>query len=138
MEALEALRARIPGYAGYSDESARCLVDQQVRAWVGEQLALLDSRLRLSATDLAGAYDHLIRECEFADPRLMRALELREFDDASLGRLYAADLSLVDAANRAESIDMPSADAYLSELERLFARRGAMISADTEPQAASS
>lgn len=133
MEALEALRSRIPGYAGYAGHDARYLVDQQVRAWVGEHLARLAATLRLAVSDSSGRYDRLIRACEFADPEAMRALEGRALDAAALDRLYRADLSVVEAAERADAVDAASAGAYMADVERLLTERTAILAGASEP-----
>ena len=127
MDDLEALRAEIPGYAGYSDAEARHLVDKQLRAWVGERLAALEGRLGLSSGPLASAYEHLISECEFSDPHVMRELEERKFDDSDQALIYRLDRRLMETADRAPTIDAQAAAEYLSELEHLFSSRSALI-----------
>lgn len=131
MENLETLRALIPDYAGYEDEETRHLVDKQIRAWIGERIARLDARLGLSNGPLAEAYEHLLEECEFSDPHAMRELERRDFDESDLGLLYTLDRHLIEAADRAESIDASTAADYLEELEHLFASRYAVIGEPT-------
>lgn len=128
---LEALRSEIPSYAGYEDAEARHLVDKQIRAWVGERLALLDDRLKLAAGPLADAYEHLMRECEFSDPHAVRELEQRRFDDSDLELIYTLDHRLIEAADRADTIETAGAADYLAELEQLFASRYAVIGEPT-------
>jgi hypothetical protein len=124
---LEALREEIPSYAGYEDDETRPLADKQIRAWVGERLALLDARLNLSEGPFSKEYEHLLRECEFSDPHAMRALEERSFDADDLALLYTLDHRLVVAADRADSIDTANVAEYLAELEHLFASRYGVI-----------
>ena len=124
---LEALRTEIPAYAGYEDAEARHLVDKQVRAWVGERLALLDDRLHLADGPLSSAFEHLLRECEFSDPHAIRELEQRRFDASDLELIYTLDHRLIEAADRADTIEAGGVADYLAELEQLFASRYAVI-----------
>jgi hypothetical protein len=136
MTDLEILRGRIPSYAGYGDGEQRHVADQQVRAWVGEHLAKIDGRLGLSTSDLGARYERMLRACEFADPGLLMTLEKRDFDDGTLAEVYGADRAIVEAADRSDSLERPGVDAYLGELEALFAHRAAIIVGEPEARSA--
>jgi hypothetical protein len=136
MNDLEALRDRIPSYAGYADETSRHLADQQIRAWAGERLAKLDVRLALSKSDLAAKYERMLFACEFGDPALLLTLEKREFDEAELSEVYRIDRAIVEAALNLESAELPAVSEILDQLATLFKDRVAVISCEPEAQRA--
>lgn len=137
MDDLSALKSRIPSYADYGDEDSRHLSDQQIRAWVGERLASLDGRLGLSRSELAGVFEAVMTSCEFGDQRLIKALEKRILDTATLAALHHADLAIVEAGLATESIaDMKAAGAHLDRIRALFRERYALIDSQSEAKTA--
>ncbi len=107
MTDLEALQARIPGYADYTDTDARHQVDKQIRAWLGE--ALTEARDRLKPADgLAERLDGLLLRCEFSDQRVIRAADHARFDPELVDHVHALDRRVVetgDAIRAAGSLD---------------------------------
>jgi hypothetical protein len=99
MSDLDALRARIAGYADYGDEPARQQVDKQIRAYLGEALAAARERLRPTGP-LAEQLDGLLLRCEFSDQRAIRAAAHACFERAVLDRLHRLDRELAEAADR--------------------------------------
>ena len=107
MTDLEALQARIPGYADYADTDARHQVDKQIRAWLGE--ALTEARDRLKPADgLAERLDGLLLRCEFSDQRVIRAADHARFDRELVDHVHTLDRRIVetgDAVRAAGSLD---------------------------------
>jgi hypothetical protein len=128
---LDAIRAKLPAYAGYTDERARHLTDTQVRAWVGE--ALSRTRERIGAgfdAALGDQFDELLLLCEFTDQVLMRTLNHITLGPEAWSGVHAADRALFDAAGRADAFaDTDGFAAYLTEVRDLFADRTHVIEA---------
>jgi hypothetical protein len=107
MTDLEALQARIPGYADYANSDARHQVDKQIRAWLGE--AISEARDRLQPADgLLERLDGLLLRCEFSDQRVIRAADHARFDQELVDHVHALDRRLVeagDAVRAARSLD---------------------------------
>ncbi|MFN2460416.1 MAG: hypothetical protein ABR591_06995 [Candidatus Velthaea sp.] len=128
MNALESIRRKLPSYADYRDQDARHLVDKQVRAYVGEALARLRERVRLD-DGLAEQLDRVLIRCEFSDQRLIRAVDHGTFTDNQIvDRIHDMDGALIEAADRADSVDAAQLPAYLGELASLFEARFGAIS----------
>ncbi len=137
MDELSALKSRIPSYADYGDEDSRHLSDQQIRAWVGERLAALDGKLGLSRGELAGVFEAVMTSCEFGDQHLIKALENRDLDKVTLDALHRADLAIVEAGVKTESIaDVRAAAAHLEEIRALFHERFALIEGESQAKSA--
>lgn len=103
MTDLEALRARVPGYADYANDLARHEVDKQIRAYLGEALA--GARDRLSPKEsLLDRLDGLILRCEFSDQRVIRAADHARFDQALVDRVHALDREIVECADRLRAL----------------------------------
>lgn len=108
MTDLEFLRGRIAGYADYADEDARHLVDEQIRAYLGEVLAAVRDRLRPEGP-LAERLDGLLLRCAFGDQREIRAAEHARFDGGLADRVHALDREIVTTADRIRTIASPDA-----------------------------
>ena len=103
MDDLEAVRARIPGYADYGNGDARHEVDKQIRAYLGEALSFARERLR--PTDALGErIDGLILRCEFSDQRVIRAADHARFDAHLVERVHALDRALAEIADRVRQV----------------------------------
>jgi hypothetical protein len=114
--------AIVPGYAGHADMPARRLSDQQVRAWVGELLAVLRDRVPLG--EYADRVEALLMRCEFADQHMIHAIEDDRFAQAE----YAAAIEEYDRKLIAAASALPSAGpgdlaAVVDGLERAFNER---------------
>ena len=107
MTDLEALQARIPGYADYADPNARHQVDKQIRAWLGEALSEARDRLQPDGA-LVERLDGLLLRCEFSDQRVIRAADHARFDRGLTDHVHALDRRIVeagDAIRAAASLD---------------------------------
>lgn len=111
MEPDEFLRARIPGYAGLDDAQARRLADEQVRAYVGERLAVLrdasgpagDDRTRL---------ERLLLRAQFANQHAFHGF------DETAGSEQIETVSRLDA-----DLIAAAENGNLEALEETFDRR---------------
>jgi hypothetical protein len=120
------VRSAIPGYAGFADVTARRLTDQQVRAWVGERLALVGERIPLG--DAADAFEDAIVHCQFGDQHVIKALENEAFaapDRAAA--LEADDGRLLTAASGADAVTSTDVAAFVAGVRDALARRNAAI-----------
>ena len=103
MTDLEFLKSRIPGYADYANADARHEVDKQMRAFLGEALAL--DRERLAPTGaLAERLDGIILRCEFSDQRVIRAADHARFDQQLIDRVHQLDREIVECADRIRAL----------------------------------
>jgi hypothetical protein len=124
MNELAFLRERIPAYADYADEDARHLVDKQVRAYVGEALSRLRERLGPSLGPAAAErLENVLLMCEFTNQQFVRKLDHSLLSDDEVEHLHEVDHELIQEAERGDQVDAPSLDAFLNEIEDLFARR---------------
>lgn len=131
MDDLEFLKSRIPGFATYEDERNRHLADKQVRAFVGETLAIIRQRLEGEfSEELSAQLDRIMLRCEFSDPKFTGSLQA-PLVRADMDRLYAADRALVEdaiaVANDALSGDHDDLVARLGGLGKHFDRRGPVL-----------
>lgn len=99
MTDLEALRSRIPGYADYADDTARHEVDKQIRAFLGEALAVARDVVKPEGA-LAERLDGLLMRCEFSDQRVIRAADHARFGDALVDHIHALDRGIMECADR--------------------------------------
>jgi len=128
MDDMGFLRARIPAYADYGDEDARHLVDKQVRAYVGEALSSLRERHNSAlAEELAEALERVLMMCEFTNQQLIAMLGHARLTEVMLSELHHVDHDLVRAADRAVEVEVAALEAYLEELDHLFARRAKAV-----------
>lgn len=129
MSDLDALRERIAGYADYGDEGARQQVDKQIRAYLGEALALARDRLRPSGP-LAEQLDGLLLRCEFSDQRAIRAAAHARYEPTVLDRLHRLDRELADASDRLRAVPAADLGAAMDDAARLLDERlGALAEA---------
>ena len=131
MDDLGYLRSRIPAYADYDDEDGRHLVDKQVRAYVGEALSLLGTRLGELPDQLAAGLEKLVLMCEFTDQALMHVMDHAHFINGEVEHLHEVDHELISAADRAVEIEIAVLEQYLAEVEALFARRAKAVFSPT-------
>ena len=121
MDALEFLKTTIPDFAGYEDESSRRITDEQIRAFVGEALALLAAtHAEFFSGDAQQLYDGLLMHCEFADQEVLHDFETATGNVAALA---AADAALIRLAPRAETVDAASLQGFMGELKSAFEAR---------------
>ena len=124
-QALADIRAHVPDFAGYQDENTRRLADEQIRAVVGEGLALLHFNHPdyFENGQLAGAYDRLILRCEFTNQEVFKEFEYQKLDDDRKTAIARADEKLIETALRAESVSVDELQVYLKDLEAAFDAR---------------
>jgi hypothetical protein len=114
MTDLEFLRERVPGYADYANADARHEADKQIRAFLGEALAVERERLT-PAGPLAERLDGIILRCEFSDQRVIKAADHATFDRYLIDRVHQLDRELVECAERIRALT--SADGLSEELD---------------------
>jgi hypothetical protein len=127
MDATEVLKQKLPGFAGYAALSQRHLTDEEVRAYLGERLAGLSVRLDPTGPT-AERLDDLILRAEFTNQTVFRVYENLTLDAAQAETIAAADLAVVEVADRADSVfDVDMLAKYLDAAEAaLNARDRAM------------
>jgi len=122
MDALAALRAKIPGFPGYEDADARRLSDEQVRAYLGEALAAIGPRL--SCPDpLPERYESTLLRVEFMNHAAFGVYESATLDGAGSIAMAAADLAAVDLAEVADAVDSASLGTYLDSVNAALDER---------------
>jgi hypothetical protein len=103
MDATEALKEKLPGFAGYAEMQQRHLTDEEVRAYLGERLAGLS--VRLDPTGPTGErLDALILRTEFTNQAVFKVYESATLDAARTQAIAQADLTTVELADRADSV----------------------------------
>ncbi|HTJ28593.1 MAG TPA: hypothetical protein VMA36_20740 [Candidatus Limnocylindria bacterium] len=127
---MEFLRARIPDYADYATEDARHQVDKQMRAALGEALAVMREQLAPEGP-LLEQLDGLMLRCEFSDYRVVRVAEHACFGASLLERVHALDRRIVEAAEHVRAVTSPEelAAALDGAARALDARSGAIAEA---------
>ncbi|MBV8602078.1 MAG: hypothetical protein JO359_10995 [Candidatus Eremiobacteraeota bacterium] len=123
MKDLEYLHVRIPAYADYAEEDDRHLVDKQVRAYVGEALSVLRDRLGSLSGSVEARLERVLLMCEFTNQQMMQILDHAHLSGEEVELLHHVDHELVETADRSATIEQAALDAYLEEIEALFARR---------------
>lgn len=120
-QALADIRTRIPDFAGYQDEVTRRLADEQIRAIVGEALALTyynhKEYFDAAATEV---YDRLILRCEFTNQAVFKAFEYETLEDAQRTGIARADEALIAKSLEAENVTKDGLLDYLHQLEVTF------------------
>jgi hypothetical protein len=123
MDAMEVLKEKLPGFAGYADLAARRLTDEEVRAYLGERLAALATRL-VPPGPTAERLDALIQRTEFTNQRAQPFFDSDALDTARLLAVGAADLATVELADRSDSvINLEMLSKYLDETQAVLDAR---------------
>jgi hypothetical protein len=123
MTDLEFLQSHLPKYADYGNMDARHEVDKEIRAWLGEALSEVRSRLTPSGP-LGERLDGIILRCEFSDQRVIRAADHARFDQGLIDRVHQLDRQLIEVSDRVRTA--PTDDelsAALDEIARLLDER---------------
>lgn len=127
-EVVADIKTRIPEFAGYADEWTRRLADEQIRAIVGEGLALLhDKHADYFAGETAEMYDRLILRCEFTNQEVFKKFEYESLGEEQKAEIARADAALIDKGLEAESVTADALPAYLRDLEAAFDARDAAL-----------
>ena len=110
----------------YEDELQRRVSDEQIRAFVGEQLAELPVDVDALAAEERARYDRLLLRCEF-----INQASFREFDHRStperIAALQAADAELTAAARELEHAQHDTLGEILKRIEEAFDKRDAAM-----------
>ena len=130
MEPLEQLRAKIADFPGYDGDLERRRSDAYVRSYLGEALANFAGRCTLPA-ELQERVDDLILRVGFADPRAFATHHIGagQQDAENVGAVVTADAAIVELADRAGSVGMESAAAFLDEVAAILDGREAALRA---------
>lgn len=98
MDPLERIRAIIEDFAGYAEDLARRLSDEQVRGYVGETLAGFSAAQIENLTgDARGHYDRALLRCEFINQDVFRIFD-QDPRPERIAATLEADAHLVETA----------------------------------------
>lgn len=120
------IRAKINDFPGYGVETDIGRADAEVRAYVGERLAVLQERLRTENAEAAESLEPLILRTAFADQKLLAPLE-RPDENLTSDDLLQADLALLELADAAASVTPATVDDYRAKLTAVFDARDAVL-----------
>jgi hypothetical protein len=134
MEPLELLRAKIANFPGYGDDLELRRSDEYVRSYLGEALAELPIRAQLPAA-LQQRVEELLLRAGFENPRDFAAHYLAgaKMKPGASEAIAAADAATVALADRAASVDLASAPAYLDAVAAALDARDAAMRAAAAP-----
>lgn len=123
-QALADIRTKVPNFAGYGDEVARRLADEQIRAIVGEALSGTYEKHK-DYFDAAPAeiYDRLILRCEFTNQTVFKSFEYERLGDEQRTAIARADDALIAKALEAPNVPKETLVEYLHQLEAAFEAR---------------
>ncbi len=129
------VRARIESYADYTNDDARRLADEQIRAYVGEALGRVGERLRPGGA-VAEALERVLLRCQFADQSVVRAFDIHDLTAAEVAALHAVDRELIGLADRADTVAVAALDGYVARIDETLDRRALIVTgpAFTTPQ----
>ncbi|HET9391931.1 MAG TPA: hypothetical protein VFO29_00220 [Candidatus Rubrimentiphilum sp.] len=125
MSALEVIRADIPDFPGCEGEMECRLSDEQVRSYVGERLAALDSQ-QLSA-DEKQLYDTVLYRSEFMNQEAFRIFDENR-DESRITAVLDADAALIAASKLLDASGEKTGDALKAINEAFDKRDAAMLS----------
>lgn len=126
-ELLERIRSIIEGFLGYAEPAGRRLSDEQIRAFVGEALALLPAaEVDKLAEAHRAQYDRVLLRCEFVNEEAFRIFDADPTPERIVA-ILTVDTEVLEAA-----AGLPkAADAELHEvlvrLNDAFDRRDAAM-----------
>jgi hypothetical protein len=125
MDALGALRAKIPTFPGYADANSRRLADEEVRAYLGEALAGLDDRM--GTGPLTERYGAVLLRAEFRNQTAFRTFESADHGDGQIEAMANADLAAIELADRAGSLTDADLASYLEEAIKVLEARDRLM-----------
>jgi hypothetical protein len=116
MDDIAFLHGRIESYADYTNDDCRQLVDEQVRAYVGEALARVLERLAPDGS--AGeALARVLLRCQFADQTVVRTLEVDEPTASDMQTFHRADRELITLADEADALGPDDVGAWIMRID---------------------
>ncbi len=127
MDALDEIRAKIPQFPGYDDDTARRLSDELVRSYLGEALALLREQHPDFFAQGSDAFEALVLRAGFMNQQAFHAFEYQHLDSDGLSVVAEDDRTLVELADRAHNITAADLPAFLDDLTAAFNRRDAVM-----------
>jgi len=116
MDTTAVLSEKIPGFPGYADADSRRLADEEVRAYLGEALAALSDRLGPAVGPLSERLESTLLRAEFMNHTAFKPFESANLDESHKSAMAAADLAVVDLADRSTSVDAGSLASYLDAI----------------------
>jgi hypothetical protein len=134
MDAVEAIRAKIPQFQGYADETTRRLSDELVRSYLGEALALLRERHPDFFAQRSDAFETLLLRAGFMNQQAFHSFEYAHLDETDQAAIAAADLSLIQLADRTSTIDAAGIPDFLNDLTAAFDKRDLLMSSESPQQ----
>lgn len=129
MNALEAIRAKIPAFPGYDDEASRMKSDELVRSYAGEALVRLNVNHADYLSQQADEYGDLLLRCGFANQEAFKPYQHAKLSAAQIEALAECDAALIEVAGRAASIERGDLDAYVKDMRDAFDRRDNLMRA---------
>lgn len=127
MDALAAIQARIPQFRGYATLDARREDDELIRSYVGEALAALEADRIGAVAGREAVLENLVIRAGFANQLAFRPFEYANLDDARLEAVEAADLALLEAADRLKAATGSDAGPIVDEIAAGFDARDALM-----------
>jgi hypothetical protein len=134
MDAVEEIRANIPQFPGYADETTRRLSDELVRSYLGEALALLRERHPDFFAQRSDAFEALLLRAGFMNQQAFHAFEYRHLNETEQAAIATADLALIQLADRTATIDAAGIPGFLNDLTAAFDTRDALMSNQSPQQ----
>ena len=120
MDVLAALRTKINAFPGYASEDERRRSDELVRSYLGEALALAQTRLDGLPAALESRLGDLVLRAGFRNQIAFKAFEYATLDGAKVARVAANDQRLLDLADRAGAVDAAALPAFLDDVDAAF------------------
>jgi len=126
---MEDIKTNVTDCAGYGKENTRRLADEQIRAVVGEAVALLHDRHAdfFSSGEMAEQYDAMIMRCGFTNQVVFKEFEYEVLDEDHLVRIAQADEALMAKAVQAPDVTAESVAGYFADLQAAFDTRDAAL-----------
>src|SRR5215469_10285963 len=122
MDALTKIRAKINDFPGYGDEDNIARSDEETRAYVGERLAELQERL---GEEPAQSLEPIIQRSAFANQQILAPLERPDIHPLAESAVVEADLTLLELADTAASVDLSQLGDYEAKVIAAFDARDA-------------
>ena len=127
MEALDQIRASIPDFEGYDDETSRAHSDELIRSYLGERLADFEYAHSAWLGGNRDAFNRLVLRCEFVDQEAFKPFEHASANDPRIPRLLDADLQVISLADRLPALDPAEVPAFVQRANELLDARDALM-----------
>ena len=118
---LPFVEGRISSYRGYDDEAHRHDSDMRVRAYVGEALTSVQTRLGATfSPETKNSLEAVLYRCMFTDQAFIRKFEHAELDAQMVAALVHSDRVLIGFADQARSVSADDLPALLHAIDEQF------------------